>query len=184
MINTLDGVRDETGASLNPWVTWTRQWTAEENRHEDREETGRGGPERGHRRRRRPTAIRTLLGSGISVGSVQDGRLRGHTGVPDRAVAAGEARRACQGKQGCARVCLRTRPEDPVTSGAGVAGTARNRSRTTVQTSNSTPQASEVNHVVVDDHYFLIFLHSSFFLLCAASIWLRAERRPPAAAHQ
>ncbi|KAK4747652.1 hypothetical protein SAY87_014238 [Trapa incisa] len=35
MINTLDGVRDETGASLNPWAMWTRQWTAEENRHGD-----------------------------------------------------------------------------------------------------------------------------------------------------
>ncbi|KAJ6735918.1 ACYL- ACYL-CARRIER-PROTEIN DESATURASE-RELATED [Salix viminalis] len=35
MINTLDGVRDETGASLNPWATWTRAWTAEENRHGD-----------------------------------------------------------------------------------------------------------------------------------------------------
>lgn len=35
MINTLDGVRDETGASRNPWATWTRTWTAEENRHGD-----------------------------------------------------------------------------------------------------------------------------------------------------
>ncbi|PKI57480.1 hypothetical protein CRG98_022131 [Punica granatum] len=35
MINTLDGVRDETGASRNPWAMWTRQWTAEENRHGD-----------------------------------------------------------------------------------------------------------------------------------------------------
>lgn len=35
MINTLDGVRDETGASPNPWATWTRAWTAEENRHGD-----------------------------------------------------------------------------------------------------------------------------------------------------
>ncbi|OMO58596.1 Fatty acid desaturase, type 2 [Corchorus capsularis] len=35
MINTLDGVRDETGASLSPWATWTRAWTAEENRHGD-----------------------------------------------------------------------------------------------------------------------------------------------------
>lgn len=35
MINTLDGVRDETGASANPWATWTRWWTAEENRHGD-----------------------------------------------------------------------------------------------------------------------------------------------------
>lgn len=35
MINTLDGVRDETGASLCPWAAWTRAWTAEENRHGD-----------------------------------------------------------------------------------------------------------------------------------------------------
>lgn len=35
MINTLDGVRDETGASACPWAVWTRAWTAEENRHGD-----------------------------------------------------------------------------------------------------------------------------------------------------
>lgn len=35
MLNTLDGVRDETGASLTPWARWTRAWTAEENRHGD-----------------------------------------------------------------------------------------------------------------------------------------------------
>ncbi|KAF8026505.1 hypothetical protein BT93_F3096 [Corymbia citriodora subsp. variegata] len=35
MINTLDGVRDETGASQCPWAAWTRAWTAEENRHGD-----------------------------------------------------------------------------------------------------------------------------------------------------
>ncbi|GAB4835346.1 hypothetical protein Ancab_000257 [Ancistrocladus abbreviatus] len=35
MINTLDGVRDETGASPAPWAVWTRAWTAEENRHGD-----------------------------------------------------------------------------------------------------------------------------------------------------
>ncbi|CAI9090803.1 OLC1v1025658C2 [Oldenlandia corymbosa var. corymbosa] len=35
MINTLDGVRDETGASLTSWAIWTRAWTAEENRHGD-----------------------------------------------------------------------------------------------------------------------------------------------------
>lgn len=33
MLNTLDGVRDETGASSSPWAKWTRMWTAEENRH-------------------------------------------------------------------------------------------------------------------------------------------------------
>uniref|UniRef100_E3VPY6 Acyl-[acyl-carrier-protein] desaturase n=1 Tax=Phaseolus lunatus TaxID=3884 RepID=E3VPY6_PHALU len=35
MLNTLDGVRDETGASLTSWAVWTRAWTAEENRHGD-----------------------------------------------------------------------------------------------------------------------------------------------------
>lgn len=35
MLNTLDGVRDETGASPTPWARWTREWTAEENRHGD-----------------------------------------------------------------------------------------------------------------------------------------------------
>lgn len=35
MLNTLDGVRDETGASKTPWGIWTRAWTAEENRHGD-----------------------------------------------------------------------------------------------------------------------------------------------------
>ncbi|OMO55981.1 Fatty acid desaturase, type 2 [Corchorus capsularis] len=35
MLNTLDGSRDETGASLNPWAIWVRAWTAEENRHGD-----------------------------------------------------------------------------------------------------------------------------------------------------
>lgn len=35
MLNTLDGTRDETGASRTPWACWTREWTAEENRHGD-----------------------------------------------------------------------------------------------------------------------------------------------------
>ncbi|CAD5172128.1 unnamed protein product [Musa acuminata subsp. malaccensis] len=35
MLNTSDGVRDETGASLTPWALWIRAWTAEENRHGD-----------------------------------------------------------------------------------------------------------------------------------------------------
>lgn len=35
MINTLDGVKDESGASPSPWASWTRAWTAEENRHGD-----------------------------------------------------------------------------------------------------------------------------------------------------
>jgi len=35
MLNTLDGVRDETGASQTSWAKWTRAWTAEENRHGD-----------------------------------------------------------------------------------------------------------------------------------------------------
>lgn len=35
MLNTLDGVRDETGASPTVWGRWNRAWTAEENRHGD-----------------------------------------------------------------------------------------------------------------------------------------------------
>ncbi|KAK4437362.1 Stearoyl-[acyl-carrier-protein] 9-desaturase 6, chloroplastic [Sesamum alatum] len=35
LINTCDGVRDESGASPCPWATWVRSWTAEENRHGD-----------------------------------------------------------------------------------------------------------------------------------------------------
>jgi len=35
MLNTLEGARDETGASPSAWAKWTRAWTAEENRHGD-----------------------------------------------------------------------------------------------------------------------------------------------------
>ncbi|CAA7406462.1 unnamed protein product [Spirodela intermedia] len=35
MLNSFDGVRDETGCSPVPWAVWTRAWTAEENRHGD-----------------------------------------------------------------------------------------------------------------------------------------------------
>ena len=35
MLNTLDGVRDETGRSMHPYACWTRAWIAEENRHGD-----------------------------------------------------------------------------------------------------------------------------------------------------
>ncbi|XP_074582500.1 stearoyl-[acyl-carrier-protein] 9-desaturase, chloroplastic-like [Curcuma longa] len=35
MLNTYDGIRDETGASPTSWAIWTRAWTAEENRHGD-----------------------------------------------------------------------------------------------------------------------------------------------------
>ena len=35
MLNTLDGTRDDTGASDTAWAQWTRKWTAEENRHGD-----------------------------------------------------------------------------------------------------------------------------------------------------
>ncbi|GLJ45148.1 hypothetical protein SUGI_0950580 [Cryptomeria japonica] len=35
MLNTLDGLRDESGASPTSWAVWTRMWTAEENRHGD-----------------------------------------------------------------------------------------------------------------------------------------------------
>jgi acyl-[acyl-carrier-protein] desaturase len=34
-LNRLDGLKDKTGASDNPWARWTRGWTAEENRHGD-----------------------------------------------------------------------------------------------------------------------------------------------------
>lgn len=34
-LNRVDGLKDETGASPNPWARWTRGWTAEENRHGD-----------------------------------------------------------------------------------------------------------------------------------------------------
>lgn len=33
MVNTIDGIRDETGRSEDPYAQWTRQWIAEENRH-------------------------------------------------------------------------------------------------------------------------------------------------------
>uniref|UniRef100_A0A151SKM5 Acyl-[acyl-carrier-protein] desaturase n=2 Tax=Cajanus cajan TaxID=3821 RepID=A0A151SKM5_CAJCA len=35
ILSNLDGVRDESGASPNPWAVWTRSWSAEENRHGD-----------------------------------------------------------------------------------------------------------------------------------------------------
>eukprot|EP00798_Chlamydomonas_sp_ICE-L_P022548 gene22548-29673_t len=35
MLNTLDGCKDESGASSSPWAQWNRGWTAEENRHGD-----------------------------------------------------------------------------------------------------------------------------------------------------
>ncbi|KAL6992296.1 Stearoyl-[acyl-carrier-protein] 9-desaturase 7, chloroplastic [Sarracenia purpurea var. burkii] len=35
MLNTWDGIRDETCSSLTPWAIWIRAWTAEENRHGD-----------------------------------------------------------------------------------------------------------------------------------------------------
>ncbi|XP_043719459.1 stearoyl-[acyl-carrier-protein] 9-desaturase 6, chloroplastic-like [Telopea speciosissima] len=34
-VNRLDGVNDTTGCSPDPWATWNRGWTAEENRHGD-----------------------------------------------------------------------------------------------------------------------------------------------------
>ncbi|KAI4356242.1 hypothetical protein L6164_000277 [Bauhinia variegata] len=34
-LDELDGVRDVTGSSPNPWAVWIRSWTAEENRHGD-----------------------------------------------------------------------------------------------------------------------------------------------------
>jgi len=35
MLNTIDATRDETGSADTPWAKWTREWTAEENRHGD-----------------------------------------------------------------------------------------------------------------------------------------------------
>lgn len=35
MLNRCDGIKDETGAAPDAWATWTRAWTAEENRHGD-----------------------------------------------------------------------------------------------------------------------------------------------------
>ncbi|KAI4369637.1 hypothetical protein MLD38_018058 [Melastoma candidum] len=35
ILNTLDGVRDDTGMSPTSWAKWIRGWTAEENRHGD-----------------------------------------------------------------------------------------------------------------------------------------------------
>lgn len=35
MVNTLDGIRDETGRSQHPYAQWTRRWIAEEKRHGD-----------------------------------------------------------------------------------------------------------------------------------------------------
>ncbi|KAL4388158.1 hypothetical protein GQ457_09G013730 [Hibiscus cannabinus] len=35
MLNTTDGVLDETCASLTSWAIWNRAWTAEENKHGD-----------------------------------------------------------------------------------------------------------------------------------------------------
>ncbi|KAK1299793.1 hypothetical protein QJS10_CPB13g01673 [Acorus calamus] len=35
LLNTFDGVRDETGANLTSWAIWTRGWTGEEKRHGD-----------------------------------------------------------------------------------------------------------------------------------------------------
>ena len=35
MLNTMDGMRDETGTDATPWAIWARAWTAEENRHGD-----------------------------------------------------------------------------------------------------------------------------------------------------
>lgn len=35
LLNTTDAVRDETASSPSSWATWTRAWSAEENRHGD-----------------------------------------------------------------------------------------------------------------------------------------------------
>ncbi|KOM48588.1 hypothetical protein LR48_Vigan07g229200 [Vigna angularis] len=35
IMNSLDGVKDESGTSSSPWAVWNRAWSAEENRHGD-----------------------------------------------------------------------------------------------------------------------------------------------------
>ncbi|CAJ1971990.1 unnamed protein product [Sphenostylis stenocarpa] len=35
MMNNMDGMRDDSGASPSPWAVWNRAWSAEENRHGD-----------------------------------------------------------------------------------------------------------------------------------------------------
>jgi len=65
MLNTLDGTRDETGASDTAWARWTRMWTAEENRHGDLMNkylwlTGRVDM------RAVETTIQNLIGSGMN----------------------------------------------------------------------------------------------------------------------
>jgi acyl-[acyl-carrier-protein] desaturase len=35
MLNTMDGISDQTGSDQTAWARWTRAWTAEENRHGD-----------------------------------------------------------------------------------------------------------------------------------------------------
>lgn len=69
MLNTLDGVRDDTGASSSPWAQWTRKWTAEENRH------GARAPPQPHTRvhtqlREHPRDGAYVKGVGVSGGSV------------------------------------------------------------------------------------------------------------------
>ncbi|KAL3653981.1 hypothetical protein CASFOL_003662 [Castilleja foliolosa] len=68
MLNTLDSVRDETGASPTPWAIWTRAWTAEENRHGDLLNkylylTGRVDM------KQIETTIQYLIGSGMDPGT-------------------------------------------------------------------------------------------------------------------
>ena len=35
MLNTMEGIEDQTGSDETAWARWTRAWTAEENRHGD-----------------------------------------------------------------------------------------------------------------------------------------------------
>lgn len=68
MLNTLDGTRDETGASESAWAVWTRKWTAEENRHGDAMNkylwlTGRVNM------RAVEVTIQNLIGSGMDPGT-------------------------------------------------------------------------------------------------------------------
>ncbi|KAF8768995.1 hypothetical protein HU200_007053 [Digitaria exilis] len=110
MINTLDGVRDETGASASPWALWTRTWTAEENRHGD--VLGKymylsGRVDMPHGREDRP---QYLIGSGMDPGTRYNPYLGFvYTSFQERATAVshGNTARLAQGarRRRLARTC-------------------------------------------------------------------------------
>ena len=76
MLNTLDGTRDETGASETAWASWTRKWTAEENRHGDA--MNKCAPLRAPHTRRRPG---TACARARAVNSGQGSRGGAHAGT-------------------------------------------------------------------------------------------------------